>query len=119
MPFTMAAIECSRMPKWKFLPPGVAASKLPAPADVRLKDPKDFTLIGHPDNRLDTPAKTDGSAQYAIDVRLPGLLTAVIARPPRFGGVVKSFDAKEALAIGGVKNVFAVPTGIAVVAEGY
>ncbi len=97
----------------------VAASKLPVPTDVRLKDAKDFVLIGHPDGRVDTPAKTDGSAQYAIDVRLPGLLTAVIARPPRFGGTVKSFDAKEALAIRGVKGVHAVPTGVAVVAEGY
>src|SRR5229473_3207745 len=55
------------------------AAKLPVPANVTLKDPKDFTLIGTPAKRLDTPAKVNGTAQYGIDVRLPGMKIATVA----------------------------------------
>jgi isoquinoline 1-oxidoreductase beta subunit len=95
-----------------------AASRLPVPETVALKDPKDFVLIGKPDNRLDTAAKSDGSAVFGIDVKLPGLLTAVVAHAPRFGATVKSFDGAAALAVPGVRAVFAIPTGVAVVADG-
>ncbi len=94
-----------------------AAAKLPAPKTVPLKDPKDWKLIGKPTRRLDTPEKTTGRAQFGMDVQFPGLLTAVVARPPVFGGRVKSFDATAAMAIPGVRKVVQVPSGVAVVAD--
>jgi isoquinoline 1-oxidoreductase beta subunit len=94
-----------------------AASKLTQPADVPLKDPKNFTLIGKPTRRLDTPSKTDGSAQFGLDVSVPGMLTAVVQRPPVFGGKVAKLDAAEALKVPGVKAVEQVPSGVAVIAE--
>jgi len=96
-----------------------AASQLKPPANVPLKDPKQFTLIGKPVRRLDTPSKTDGTAQFGLDVRLPGMLFALVARPPVFGGKVVSFDASEALKIPGVRAVEEIPSGVAVVAERY
>ena len=74
------------------------AATLTPPAQVTLKDPKDFKLVGKPPPRVDCAAKTDGSAQFTIDFTLPGMLTALIARPPRFGATVKSFDATAARA---------------------
>ena len=94
-----------------------AAAKLPAPKSVKLKDPKDWKIIGKTTRRLDTPEKISGRAQFGIDVQFPGLLTAVVARPPVFGGSVKSFDATKARAVAGVRNVVQVPSGIAVVAD--
>ncbi len=94
-----------------------SAATLPVPANIPLKDPKNFTLIGKPTRRLDTPSKTNGSAQFGLDVVLPGMLTAVIARSPVFGGKVASFDAAEAQQVPGVKAVVQVPSGIAVIAE--
>src|SRR5579864_7445848 len=85
------------------------ASKLPVPANVTLKDPKQFRLIGKATRRLDTPSKVDGSATFGIDVRRPGMQYAVIARCPVFGGKVASFDAVKAKAIPGVKSVVQVP----------
>ncbi len=76
-----------------------AASQLKPPANIPLKDPKQFTLIGKPVRRLDTPSKVDGTAQFGLDVRLPGMVFALVARPPVFGGKVVSFDATEALKI--------------------
>src|SRR5687767_12105637 len=73
-----------------------AASKLPAPKKVPLKDPKDWKLIGKPTKRLDTPEKITGRARFGIDVQFEGLLTAVVARSPVFGGSVKSLDAAKA-----------------------
>ncbi len=70
-----------------------AAAQLTAPADVPLKDAKAFTLIGKPTRRLDTPSKTNGTAQFGLDVSVPGMLTAVVARPPVFAGKVAKFDA--------------------------
>ena len=94
-----------------------AAAQLTPPAEVKLKDAKSFTLIGKPTRRLDTPSKTNGSAQFGLDVSLPGMLTAVVARPPVFGGKVAKFDASEALKVPGVKAVEQVESGVAVIAE--
>src|SRR5438876_1094171 len=94
-----------------------AAAQLTAPADVPLKDAKTFTLIGKPTRRLDTPSKTNGTAQFGLDVSVPGMLTAVVARPPVFGGKVVKFDASETLKVPGVKAVREVPSGVAVIAE--
>src|ERR1700676_100276 len=94
-----------------------AAAKLTPPAEVKLKDAKSFALIGKPTRRLDTPSKTNGSAQFGLDVSLPGMLTAVVARPPVFGGKVARLDATEALKVPGVKAVEQVESGVAVIAE--
>src|SRR5439155_546808 len=69
--------------------------------------------------RLDTPSKVNGAAQFGLDVRLPGMLFALVARPPVFGGKVVSFDATETLKIPGVRAVEQIPSGVAVVAERY
>jgi isoquinoline 1-oxidoreductase beta subunit len=94
-----------------------AAAKLPVPEKPRLKDPKDFTLIGKPVPRLDTPPKTRGAAVFGIDVRVPGMLHAVVARPPSLGGKVARFDAAKAMAVPGVRKVVEVPSGVAVLAD--
>jgi isoquinoline 1-oxidoreductase subunit beta len=96
-----------------------AASKITPPTDIPLKDPKDFTLIGKPTHRLDSPSKTNGTAQFGLDVYIPGMLTALVQRTPVFGGKVVSFDATKAKAVPGVVNVVQVPSGIAVVAKGF
>lgn len=94
------------------------AAKQPVPKEPKLKaGPK--ILLGKPLHRLDSPAKINGTAVFGIDVQAPGMVTAVIARPPVFGGTVKSFDAARALAVPGVKRVVAVDAGIAVVADGF
>jgi isoquinoline 1-oxidoreductase beta subunit len=95
---------------------GVAATLAP-PEHVQLKDPKIFKLIGKPIKRLDTPEKINGKAVFGIDVKLPGMLTAVIARPPIFGASVKSFDDSRARSMAGVRKIAAVPAGIAVIAD--
>ena len=93
------------------------AGTLTVPTDVKLKDPKDFRYIGkHTLPRKDSKAKCDGSARYTIDVKLPGMLTAVVAHPPRFGGKVKAFDATKAKAVKGVVDVVQIPEGVAVLA---
>jgi isoquinoline 1-oxidoreductase beta subunit len=96
-----------------------AAAKLPAPSDVRLKDPNNFKLIGKGTPRIDSREKVTGRAQYGLDVRVPGMLTAVIVRPPVFGGKLQSFDDTATRAIGGVKHVVAIPSGVAVVADAF
>ena len=101
-----------------------AAMALPVPEKVTLKDPKDFRLIGQPTTRLDARAKSSGRQDFGIDVRLPGQLTAVVARPSVFGARLASVDDGAARAIKGVKAVLRVPLdrgaeGVAVVAEGY
>src|SRR5258708_6085130 len=96
-----------------------AAAKLEPPKDVTLKDPKDFKLIGKATRRLDTPSKVNGTAQFGLDVKIPGMLTAVIARSPVFGGKVATFSADAARAVPGVRNVLQVPTGVAVIADGF
>ncbi len=94
-----------------------SAATLPVPAEPRLKDPSEWTLIGKGVPRLDSKAKTDGSAVYALDIRRPGQVTAVIARAPNFGGTVKSFDAARARTVPGVLDVVRVPSGVAVIAR--
>ncbi len=94
-----------------------AASKLPVPADVKLKDRKDSRYVGKPINRLDSPAKIDGTAEYGIDVKLPGMLYASLAQCPVIGGKVASFDAARAKAMPGVKHVVSITDGVAVVAD--
>ena len=101
-----------------------AAMKLPVPEKVALKDPKDFRFIGKPTGRLDAKAKSSGHQSYGIDVRLPGMLTAVIAKPPVFAAKLKSVDDSAAKAIKGVKAVLRIPVdrggeGVAVIADGY
>jgi len=96
-----------------------AAQKLPPPKDVKLKDAKDWKLIGKPTRRLDTPEKISGKAQFGMDVQFAGLRTALVARAPVFGGKVKSFDASRAKAVPGVEQVVQVPSGVAVVASNF
>ncbi len=96
-----------------------AASSLTPPDSVQLKDPADFTLIGGHVPRLDSPDKTRGMANYTIDVNLPGMLTAVLERPPLFGATVRSFDASAALAVDGVTDVVPTPRGVAVLATSF
>ncbi|MBK7644602.1 MAG: xanthine dehydrogenase family protein molybdopterin-binding subunit [Planctomycetes bacterium] len=96
-----------------------AAARLTLPADVPLKDPKDFRLIGKPLKRLDTPDKVNGTAVFAIDVHLPGMLTALVAHVPVFGGKAKRIDSAAALAIPGVKQVVDVGSGVAVIASSF
>src|SRR5258708_6509351 len=93
------------------------AAALPVPASVNVKDPRDFRLIGHYVPRLDTPAKTNGTAQFALDVSLPDMVTTVIQRPPLFGATVRTLDATAAKAIPGVLDVVQVPAGVAVVGK--
>lgn len=94
-----------------------AAAKLPVPAEVPLKDPNTFKLVGKPTRRLDTAIKTTGRAQFGIDVRLPGMLHAVVARCPVFGGKLAGFDATKAKAAQGVKAVVPISSGVAVIAD--
>jgi isoquinoline 1-oxidoreductase beta subunit len=95
------------------------AATLPVPETVQLKDPKDFKLIGGHAPRVDAVAKSDGTAQFTIDVALPGMLVALLKRPPLFGATVKSFDAAPAAAVPGVVKVVQVPGGVAVVAKSF
>ena len=95
------------------------AATLPVPTEVRLKDPKQFVFIGKRVSRTDSVAKTNGSAIYTQDLKLPGMLTAVVAHPPRFGAKVKSFDPARAKAVAGVVAVVGIPSGVAVVAKDF
>jgi isoquinoline 1-oxidoreductase beta subunit len=96
-----------------------AAGKLPVPKDVKLKQAADFKLIGRSLPRLDTPSKVDGSAQFGIDVKLPGMLHAALAQCPTLGGVAKSFDAAAAEKMPGVRKVLNCPRGVIVIADHY
>jgi isoquinoline 1-oxidoreductase beta subunit len=93
------------------------AEKLAPPERVALTRPDAWRLIGKPTKRLDGPEKITGKATFGIDIRFPGLRTAVVARPPVFGATVKSFDASKASAVPGVEKVVQVPSGVAVVAR--
>src|SRR6266403_4235870 len=93
-----------------------SAAKQPVPRDVKLKDPSAFRIVGNQKlPRLDARAKSTGKQQFAIDVMLPGMMTAVVMRPPRFGAKVSSFDATKAKAVAGVIDVVQIPRGVAVV----
>jgi len=96
-----------------------AASKLPVPEKVALKDPKDFKIVGKRTKRLDTAHKVNGSAQYGIDVKLPGMLYASLEQCPVIGGKVVSFDASAAKTMPGVVDVVQINDGVAVVAKSY
>ena len=96
-----------------------AASKLPVPEKVALKDPKDFTIVGKPTKRLDTPAKTNGTAEFGIDVKLPGMVYASLEQCPVIGGKVVSFDGSKAKGMPGVLDVVKISDGVAVVATSY
>jgi len=93
------------------------AAAMKTPTEVRLKDSKNFTLIGRQDVRLDIVPKVQGTARFAMDIQLPGMLRAVVARSPVFGGRVTSVDAQKALAVPGVTSVVRISSGVAVVAE--
>lgn len=96
-----------------------AAAALPAPENVQLKATNDFQYVGKVLPRLDTPSKVDGSAQFGIDMRLPGMLYAALAQPPELGGSVKSFNADKAKAMPGVREVLQTSSGVAVVADSW
>ena len=96
-----------------------AASKLPVPDKVAIKDPKDFTIVGKRTKRLDTPDKINGQAQFGIDVTLPGMLYAALEQCPVIGGTVKSYDDAKAKAMPGVVAVVQIPDGVAVVADSW
>ena len=91
----------------------------PVPTDPPLKDPSQFKIIGKPTRRLDSREKVTGSATFGLDASVPGMLIAVVARPPVFGATVKSVDEAGAKAVRGVKQVVAVPSGVAVVADSF
>jgi len=95
------------------------AAVIPVPDNVPLKDPASFRLIGKTAPRVDAVEKTTGRAQFTQDVTLPGMLTAVVAHPPRFGATVRSFDAAAAKAVPGVRDVVQIPNGVAVLADGF
>jgi isoquinoline 1-oxidoreductase beta subunit len=94
-----------------------AAAKMPVPKDVVLKDAAQFRLIGKPLARLDTPDKVDGSAEFGLDVKLPGMLYAVIALSPTLGGKAASVDSTAASAMPGVRRILSTASGVVVVAD--
>jgi isoquinoline 1-oxidoreductase beta subunit len=92
-----------------------AAAKLAVPANVKLKDPKDFKVIGRPTRRIDSAEKTDGSAVFGMDFMREGLLTALVAHPPVFGAKMKAFGADKVKGVRGVTHVVELGNGVAVV----
>lgn len=93
------------------------ANTLPVPKKVTLKDPKDFKIIGKSKKSLGESSKIDGSLKYGFDLHFPGMLTAMVIHSPVVGGKVNSFDASDALKTTGVKKVFEISNGIAIVGE--
>ena len=94
-----------------------AAALLEVPSDIVLKDPSQYRLLGKPMLRRDAPAKINGTATYGIDMNLPGMVYAVVARTPVPGGTLLSFDATASKAVPGVRDVFEIPQGVVVVAD--
>ena len=94
-----------------------SAAALPIPEKVTLKDPAQFRYLGKPQQRLDAPAKVDGSAKFGLDMRVPGMLFAVIAHPPVIGAKVARIDDSAARAVAGVVDVKEIPAGIVVYAS--
>ena len=94
-----------------------AAARMPVPRDVPLKSPAEFRLIGKPLPRLDTPAKVDGSAEFGIDVKLPGMLYAAIALPPELGAQLGTVDSGVARSMPGVRRILLTPDGVVVIAQ--
>ncbi len=95
------------------------AMRLPVPRAAALKDPSAFRLLGKPQHRLDSRDKVTGRATFGLDVKLPGLLTAVVARPPVFGGKAVRVGSAKARAVKGVVAVVQVPSGVAVLAKDF
>jgi len=95
------------------------AASMPVPREVRLKDPPRFKIIGRSMKRLDTPEKTNARAIFGTDIAVPGMLIAVVARPPVFGGKVKTFNAGKAKTMPGVKAVAQIDSGVAVIADSF
>jgi isoquinoline 1-oxidoreductase beta subunit len=95
------------------------AQEITLSSPAKPKEPSEWRLIGKGVPRVDIVPKTNGTARFTIDVTLPDMVTCLIAHPPRFNAKVKSFDATAALAVPGVKEVFAVPQGVAVLADGF
>jgi isoquinoline 1-oxidoreductase beta subunit len=96
-----------------------AAARMPVPEKPPMKDPKDFKIVGKRTKRVDTPAKVNGTAQFGIDVKLPGMVYASLAQCPVIGGKVKSFDGAKAKAVAGVIDVVQISDGVAVVASSW
>jgi isoquinoline 1-oxidoreductase beta subunit len=94
-----------------------AAAKRPVPTQVELKARAGFQLIGRPCPRIDSPTKVDGSAQFGIDVKLPGMLYGAVAQSPVLGGKIAALEATAAAAMPGVRRIVEVPGGVVVVAE--
>lgn len=93
------------------------AAQQPVPGEVFLKEPEEFKLIGSFVPRKDNKSKINGTAIYTQDIRLPNMLVAVVAHPPRFGAKVESFDAGKARRVPGVRQIVQIPNGVAVLAE--
>jgi isoquinoline 1-oxidoreductase beta subunit len=96
-----------------------AAGRMPVPEKPPMKDPKDFKVVGKRTKRVDTPAKVNGTAEFGIDVKLPGMVFASLAQCPVIGGTVKSFDGSKAKAVAGVIDVVQITDGVAVVATSW
>jgi isoquinoline 1-oxidoreductase beta subunit len=96
-----------------------AAAKLQPPAERKLKDPKDWTLLGTPQKRFDTADKVTGKPIFGIDVRVPNMLYAAIVQCPVFGGSPKSFDETKIRGLKGVRQVVPLPNAVAVVADSW
>ena len=96
-----------------------AAAALPVPENPKLKDAKDFRILGKAKPRLDTAPKTNGSAKFGIDAQVPGMLVAVMSRAPMPGAKPIKVDDSKAKAVKGVKQVLTIPSGVAVLATGY
>jgi isoquinoline 1-oxidoreductase beta subunit len=96
-----------------------AAAKLPPPVEPKLKDPKDWTLAGTPQKRLDTMDKVTGKPIFGIDVRVPNMLYAAIVQCPVFGGTPKSYDETKIRDLKGVRRIVALPNAVAVVADSW
>lgn len=96
-----------------------SAANMPVPEKPPIKDPKDFRIVGKRTPRLDTPAKTNGTAEFGIDVKLPGMVYAALEQCPVIGGTVKSYDDSKAKGMPGVQAVVQIPDGVAVVADSW
>ncbi|MCX8030779.1 MAG: xanthine dehydrogenase family protein molybdopterin-binding subunit [Thermodesulfovibrionales bacterium] len=95
------------------------ASTVEPPNNIVLKSPDTFKVIGKPTKHLDTKEKVNGKAIFGIDVKVPGMLTALVARPPVFGAKVKSYNAENAMKVNGVMHIIQIPSGVAVVAKDF
>ena len=95
------------------------AATMPVPQQVKLKDPSEFKIIGKPTPRLDTPPKVDGKAIFGSDISTPGMLIALVPRPPVFGGKAKHFNSAKAKGVPGVQAVVPIESGVAVVADSF